>query len=105
MGKRIITLYAEDDDIELAKTKGVNLSSFFREALRVEMGIKELSDTTTKEELITKLKNKLALMTDELRVQTEKSQSFEKEIKELQRELEKERKRKKSVDEDEVRIL
>jgi len=39
MGKRLLNLYVEDNQIELAKSKRINLSELFRNMLDVENGL------------------------------------------------------------------
>jgi len=36
MGKRLLNLYVEDSQVELAKAKNINLSALFREMINVE---------------------------------------------------------------------
>ena len=83
MGKRIINLYGDDEVVAIAKSKGINLSSWFREMLSIEVEIMELSDAVTKEELIAKLKSRMALLSDELKLKDLKNRALEREIKEL----------------------
>lgn len=87
MGNRLLNLYVNDEDVEIAKRKGINMSSLFREILSNELQIKELSDATTKEELINKLKSKLALCSDELKQSNRDNEILHKKIKELNKEL------------------
>ncbi len=63
MGNRVLQLYVDNEDIEIAKSKGINLSSFFRENLKLELYKKE---KYSKEEENKKLKNKIALLIQEL---------------------------------------
>ena len=39
MGKRILQLYVDDETIEIAKEKRINMSSLFRGMLEVEFGL------------------------------------------------------------------
>ena len=39
MGKRILQLYVDDETIEIAKGKRINMSSLFRGMLEVEFGL------------------------------------------------------------------
>ena len=62
MGKRVLSLYVEDDDIALARSKNINMSALFRQILKTEVELKDTADATTKEELINKLKAKVSLL-------------------------------------------
>lgn len=53
MGKRLLNLYVEDSEIELAKAKGINLSALFREVMTIE-------NKATKTNNINGLKKQLA---------------------------------------------
>ena len=64
MGNRILTLYANDEDIILAKSKQLNLSSLFRKFLAVELNDEYKGKDDKK--IIEKLKVKLAKMGAEL---------------------------------------
>ena len=65
MGKRILNIYVEDGDVEIAKSRGINLSSFFRNVLSVEIS-GEIEGKEEKE-IITILKNKIAKLSEELK--------------------------------------
>lgn len=86
MGKRILSLYVDDEDINLAKSKNLNLSSWFREMLSIELKIKELPEATTKEELIIKLKSKMAQLSEQLKISNDQLLLKDKEIKDLKKE-------------------
>jgi hypothetical protein len=107
MGKRQVVLYGDDELIILAKEKGINMSRFFTEILRTELQFKELSDTTTKEDLMNKLKSTNALLKEEINLLNEKLLLKDKEIKELNTKLleQKERKEKKKTFDDGCKVL
>ena len=67
MGKRILNLYVDDETIQLAKAANMNISSWFREVLEIELKVKDLSDAISKEELISKLKSKIATLSTEIK--------------------------------------
>ena len=46
MGKRLLNLYVEDSQIELAKAKNINLSALFREMINVEVELTKGSEIT-----------------------------------------------------------
>ena len=56
MGKRLLNLYVEDADIELAKANNTNLSALFREVLSISLNETSNSD----KERIAKLTNELS---------------------------------------------
>lgn len=65
MGKRILTLYVQDEDVILAKSKGMNISALFREFLKLELYGDDIEKKTKDEEIKT-LQIKLAKLTNEL---------------------------------------
>lgn len=81
MGKRILQLYSDDEDIILAKSRGINLSSLFREVLKLELYNEERKNKT-KEEEINILKIKLAKVNSELEIKNKEIESLNKKIKE-----------------------
>lgn len=44
MGKRLLNLYVEDSQIELAKAKNINLSALFREMMNTELGLNKSNE-------------------------------------------------------------
>lgn len=44
MGKRIVNLYVDDESIQSARAKGVNMSALFREILTAELEGKRKND-------------------------------------------------------------
>jgi hypothetical protein len=83
MGKRILSLYVDDDLVNLARSKMINMSRLVNRLLETELTYKELSDTTTKEELIDKLKVRCSLLSDEIKLLTDKNKEQETIIKKL----------------------
>jgi len=83
MGKRITTLYVDDDLIEIARAKRINLSAFFNNVLNAEFEVHEDNDATSDAELINKLRARLSLMTTELQNLIKENGSLSKEVKEL----------------------
>jgi len=83
MGKRLLNLYVEDGDVELAKAKNINLSLLFREILNTELRLKDLTEATTKEELINKLKAKVSLLSGELKIKNEETELLKQKVKNL----------------------
>lgn len=69
MGKRILNLYANDEDINLCKAKGINISALFRAFIGVELYSRDL-EPSDKNELIEQLKVKLAKFKLELENKT-----------------------------------
>jgi|GEM_PF-5086663 len=88
MGKRNLCLYVDDELINLASSRNINLSKLFNDLISIEMEFRELSDTTSKEELISKLKTRVALLTDELRLINEKFELCNKESQDLKKTIE-----------------
>ena len=84
MGKRILNLYVDDEIVALAKSKNINLSQFFINALNVELNLDETNDNN---ELILKLKLKIAKLSDELREMAKNRELLEKDIIELNKKL------------------
>lgn len=82
MGKGILHLSIDSSIVELAKAEKINISSFVENLLFNELKIKELSDTTTKDELIDKLKAKIALLTSELTIKNKEIESLNQQKKE-----------------------
>lgn len=101
MGKRNLTLYVDDELVNLATARGINISRLFNEIINTELSIKDLSDATTKEELINKLKAKVSILSEELKLQMDKLKMSEEEVKKLQGRLEESNKKSKK-DEKEV---
>ena len=66
MGKRILNIYIEDGDIELAKAQRINLSAFFRECLNLEMVGRASKIKHSEKELLRLANNKIALLSAEL---------------------------------------
>lgn len=79
MGKRIITLYCEDEDVDMAKSKMINLSSFFRNLLKVELYNEESKDKSI-EQKMDRLKIKLAKITGELKTKNEEIKKLKEKI-------------------------
>jgi len=79
MGKRLINLYAEDDIIEMAKLKGINLSLLFRKILSAEIDIEKEEDAQSTEQLINKLKARNGLLSSEVEQVRKEIQKLEKE--------------------------
>jgi len=84
MGKRMLSIYAKDEDITLAKSRGINLSKMFREILSTELELGDISDATTKEEIINKLKAKVAMLSSELNDKTKELIKLKKQIIDLE---------------------
>lgn len=59
MGKRIIQLYADDESIQMAKARQINMSSLFRNILNAEL---YNDKSETKEQEILKLKATNAIL-------------------------------------------
>jgi len=89
MGKRHLMLTVDDEMVEIAKSRRLNMSALFRGILATELAIQELSDATTKEELINKLKSKLALTTEELSIKNQENGFLKKELNDLRKEIKK----------------
>lgn len=70
--------------------------------LNVELQYKELSDTTNKEELISKLKSKIAILSDELRIANEKEALLQDEVNTLKKDLEEAKKKQKKTSTEEI---
>lgn len=66
MGKRLLNLYVEDADVEIAKSRGLNISQFVRDALAIEVGVRETRDEKSKDEVILELKTRNAHLSTEL---------------------------------------
>ena len=66
MGKTNVHISLDYGLKEMAHSKGINISDFVNHILKTELEIKELADATTKDELISKLKTKISLLTSEL---------------------------------------
>lgn len=73
MGKRLLNLYVEDEQIEQCKSRGINMSSLFRNMINAEM---QGSDATA----MTKLKLKYSKATKEI---TELKQTLKRQSKKL----------------------
>ena len=74
MGKRVLSLYVDDEDIILAKSKNINLSKLFISILRTQLEL-EKEELSEKEENLT-LKFKLATITTELNDLSHKFEQF-----------------------------
>jgi len=74
MTKGLLTLYVDNEIKEIAKQKGINLSSFFNNVLSVEINQK-----TPKKDEVQKLKNKIALLTDSLKKSKKEIEKIKKE--------------------------
>ena len=75
MSKRLINLYAEDEQIELAKARGINLSQLFRNALKAELNLQDDGDQRSKDDIIRELKTKISKLSSTLE---DKNQEIEK---------------------------
>lgn len=98
MGKRNILLTGEDSDIAMAKARGINMSAFFREVLRVELDVKELHDAENKEQLILKLKSRIGILSTELEVKAKEIESLQRDIKDYKKDIKKWKERAKEDD-------
>lgn len=78
MGKRILQLYANDEDISLAKSKGINLSLMFREFLAIELNAKYTGKN--KDKIISELKNKMTKLSGELTLKLEEIEKLKKKV-------------------------
>lgn len=67
VGTKVLNLYVDEGDVEMAKSRGINLSELFRNSLAIELGVKQLAESKTTEEVIAELKNRNAHLTTELR--------------------------------------
>lgn len=77
MGKRILQLYANDDDVLLAKAKGLNLSEFFRQILKVEL-YRESKDSDSDSDI--DLKIQIAKLSSELNNKLKEIETLKKEV-------------------------
>ena len=83
MGKRTTTLYVDDDLVELAKVKRINLSSFFNKTLSAEFDIKDGADEIPKIDMINKLKARVGMLSMELEKERKIKDKLEKKNNEL----------------------
>lgn len=74
MGKRILSLYVDDEDIALAKAKGINLSALFRAYIGVELN--DAYKGNDKDKIISALKGKLTALASELTKKTEECEKL-----------------------------
>ena len=77
MGKRILNLYANDEDIQICKARGMNISELFRAFIKVELYSQDL-EPSDKNELIEQLKIKLAKFSAELEVKRKEIEKLKK---------------------------
>ena len=69
MGKRQLTLYVDDNLIQIAKGMGINLSQLFNDTLRIAIDIPEAleeANTSDLEESIEKIRTELGIKKQEL---------------------------------------
>jgi len=85
MGKRVLSLYVDDEYITIAKARNMNLSRFFVQILKNEIELKDAADALTKEELINKLKARIGLLSDELDTKIKQIEKLKKENEELKK--------------------
>jgi hypothetical protein len=88
MGKRILNLYVDDETIELAKAKKMNISKFVTDSLNIEFQNKDIDQISDKDIIISKLKTTMAMLTNELRECSEQREKISKKLLEKDREIE-----------------
>jgi hypothetical protein len=76
MGKRMLSLYVDDEIVLLAKAKGTNISALFNEILRIDTEIKE-SKAKTEIEKKDFLKLKIAKLSTALNEANKKIKELE----------------------------
>lgn len=79
MGKRILQLYVEDEDIAMAKKKWINISAFFRQVLKTEINKPEGTD----KQLLQLANNKIAMLSKEIEDSQAKITKLEKDNEQL----------------------
>jgi archaellum component FlaC len=83
MVKRSLTLNVDDDLIQLAKSKQINISNLVNSILEAELTHENLFDIESKDELIFKLKGRIAVLSSELQSFTEKYKEIEQNIEKI----------------------
>jgi hypothetical protein len=83
MVKRNTTLTLDDELVLLAKTKNINISSFVNNVLEAELTNENLYNIENKDILINKLKGRISILTDELKLLNEKNELLTQEIKSI----------------------
>ena len=77
MGKRILQLYVDDETIQLAKAKQINMSALFRSMLRCEVEIDKDKDPIKKLKLMNaKLASELEKVNKELKAKRMKEEGW-----------------------------
>ena len=72
MGKRILNLYVDDETIEIAKSKRINMSELFREILSAELKDTKNSSEKDKIKKLKLLNAKLSIRINELTKENDK---------------------------------
>ncbi len=80
MGKRILQLYVDDETIQLAKAKQINMSALFRSMLRCEVDLDKSEDPIKKLKLMN-AKLSAALEEANKTISKQKSQLYDKKMK------------------------
>ncbi len=76
MVKTHVNLFIDAGIVEVAKSKGINLSRFCESALEVECGMKTFGEDKSKDEIIEELKTQNAHLTTQLKEATERIKSL-----------------------------
>ena len=88
MGKRVLSLYVDDDLVAMAKSKGINISSFFREILRAYFKSEDNDEELTNKEKLIRSEANNALLSNELNEKSVECERYIRKIRELKNDLE-----------------
>ena len=83
MGKRNLTLYVDDINIQIAKTKNLNLSDLFNELLKIENELEKLNPLS-KDDIISKLKLENTKLSCSLNLCNKERDNLLKQIKQIE---------------------
>lgn len=84
MGRTILTVYANDEDVQLAKAKLINISAYFREMLKFALYPEEV-DKGIEDSELKLLQSKLSLYKIELQKKSDEIIKLKKELEKRQK--------------------
>jgi len=87
---RNINIYADAEDIEIAKAQGINLSEFFRNTLKFQVGFISNKKPENDKELIENLKLRIIDLSKELKESKKTIETLQKKIAQMEEKQRKE---------------